>query len=113
MEVKRKLKLNSTHQLLSYSMAANVPGFEGEKIFKCREGDSEEDIENLVKSFVAKLNSISKKSFDILIEEYRHIIKALDQAIADEAAYFPDMGKKPTNQKLNLIVKYLGKMKKK
>ena len=46
-QVKRKLKLNSRHQLLSYSMTTNIPGFEGEEIFKCK-GDTDEDIKNFV-----------------------------------------------------------------
>ena len=49
-------------------MATNVPGFEGDEIFKCREGDSDDDIKNLVKTFVAKLTSISEKRFAILSE---------------------------------------------
>ena len=53
-QVERKLKLKSTHELLSYSLSTNVLGFE-EDIFKCREGDTNEDIKKIVKDFVAKL----------------------------------------------------------
>ena len=76
-------------------MVTNVAGFEGEEIFKCK-GDTNNDIKNLVESFVAKFTSISKKSFAIL--KFSDIINALDQAVTDEAAYFTAVGKKEPNK---------------
>ena len=66
------------------------------------------NIKNLIDLFLAKLMSFSKTSCDILNEEYRDLINALDQAVADETVYFTDTGKKnPTNLKLKILKKCL------
>ena len=75
-------------------METKVPGFQDEEIFKCRDSDTDKNVKNLVEAFVAKLTLISKKSFDILSKEYCDVINSLDQAIADEVAYFTNIGKK-------------------
>ena len=56
------LKFSTTHQLLSYSLATNVPGCALE-FFACREGDTETDVKDLVDKFIGKLLAISEKSF--------------------------------------------------
>ena len=59
-------------------MSTNFPGFEDQEIFKCKEGDTDEDIKTLVEVFVVKLTLISEKRFDILREKYSDIINSLD-----------------------------------
>ena len=60
--VSRTLKFSITHQLLSYSLATNVPGCAPE-FFACREGDTETDVKDLVDKFVGQLLAISEKKF--------------------------------------------------
>ena len=61
-QVERKLKLKSNHELLSYSMCTNVPGV-NQEFFPCRQGDSDEDIKELVADYGKKLTAISQQSF--------------------------------------------------
>ena len=41
--VERRLKFSTVHQLLSYSLCTNVPGYDNE-FFACHEGDSETNV---------------------------------------------------------------------
>ena len=84
--VARASKFTSTHQLLSYSLATNVPGAERE-YFACRQGDSERAVNDLAENFVNQLLSISEKSFDQLQNEYSDVILALEQAITEENVF--------------------------
>ena len=60
-QVERKLKLKWTHELSSYSMATNVLGFEGEEIFKCREGDTENGIKKFARVICDKIDFYQRK----------------------------------------------------
>ena len=84
--VERVLKFMSTRQLLSYSIATNVPGCPRE-FFACCEGDTESDVKDLVDKFVSQLLAISDKSFEHLQNEYSDVICEINQAITVETAY--------------------------
>ena len=49
--VEWKLRFKTTHELLNFSMCTNIPGCDS-KIFECREDDSDEAINKLVKCFL-------------------------------------------------------------
>ena len=79
------LKFSTTHQLLSYSIATNAPGCDGE-FFACRAGDTATDVAALVQKFVSQLLNISKQSFDYLLIVYSDVLLQLDHALSDERA---------------------------
>ena len=49
--VDRKLQFNTSHELLSYLLATNVPGATSE-FFECRDVDRNDSIAKLVRNFV-------------------------------------------------------------
>ena len=83
--VERVLKFSTTHQLLSFSLATNVPGVPGE-YFACRQGDTDSEVKALVDQFVSQLLSISEQSFKHLQNVYSDILLELNQTLAVESA---------------------------
>ena len=89
-------------------LSTNIHGYET-GFFTCRQGDTEADTNDLAEKIVAKLLTISEKSFIRMRQEYNDIISALDQAIAAENAFNTSMGLKDTisdikNSKKKFIV---------
>ena len=93
--VKRKLNFTTKHELLSYSLATNVPRTLP-AYYECRKGDGRESITKLVKKFVNNLMQISDRSFFILSNKYNDMLEQLSDAIERETEY---------NERQNLIEK--------
>ena len=111
--VERILKFSSTHHLLSYSIATNIPGCPGE-IFACRDGDTESDIKTLVDKFVSQLLAISEKSFARLQTEYNDVLLQLNKALAVESAYNDSLAVKTPSSEIkdlqNIFITWLRRL---